>query len=236
MTNEMTNESTMLARARAGLSPSEADRARVGASLAAALASAAPLLPAAHGALPMKAGVGWTARLLVATTLAAAAGTGGYWAGYRAGRDDAPQPAALRDDVARPAAASPAVRAPVLEQEVPPASTPEPRAAEPARASRPRRNAAPTTNAASLEAEVRALRAVERALRDHEPGMALALLRELDRAVPDGQLVEEREATAAIARCALGDVPFGVDPARDFREHHPDSVYLDRVAQGCAGR
>jgi hypothetical protein len=87
---------------------------------------------------------------------------------------------------------------------------------------------------ASLGAEVRALRAVERALRDGEPGLALALLRELDRAVPDGSLVEEREATAAIARCALGQAPFGVDLGRDFAERHPDSVYLSRVQQGCA--
>jgi hypothetical protein len=81
---------------------------------------------------------------------------------------------------------------------------------------------------------VRALRGVERALRDRQPGLALALLRQLDRAVPDGKLGEEREATSAIARCALGTVPLGVDLAEDFADRHPDSVYLKRVEQACA--
>jgi hypothetical protein len=129
----------------------------------------------------------------------------------------------------------------------PPTIVPAPTPATPASANGPpaaarvvrpkaRPTAAPPATAASLEAELRALRAVERALRDGQPGMALALLRELDRTIPDGQLMEEREATSAIARCAAGDVPFGVDLTRDFRERHPDSVYLGRVTQGCAGK
>lgn len=93
-----------------------------------------------------------------------------------------------------------------------------------------------TAPADSLEKEVSALRAIERALRDRQPGLALALLRELDRVVPEGRLVEEREATAAIARCALDQVPFGVDLGEDFGARYPDSVYLERVAQACARR
>ncbi|HET6283143.1 MAG TPA: hypothetical protein VFH73_19450 [Polyangia bacterium] len=80
---------------------------------------------------------------------------------------------------------------------------------------------------------MRALRSVERALRDHQPGMALALLLQLDRTVPSGKLSEEREATAIIARCALGEVPFGIDLPADFAERHPDSVYLRRIEQAC---
>jgi len=94
---------------------------------------------------------------------------------------------------------------------------------------------APVTPSASLAEEVRALRAVERALREGKPGFALALLRELDRAIPNGQLVEERLATRTIARCATGDVPIGVDLASDFAARHPDSVYGRRVTDACAG-
>jgi hypothetical protein len=87
---------------------------------------------------------------------------------------------------------------------------------------------------ASLAEEVRVLRSVERALREGSPGFALALLRDLDRAVPRGALTEERQAMRAIARCTTGDVPFGVDLAQDFAEHHPASVYGRRVEDACA--
>jgi hypothetical protein len=80
---------------------------------------------------------------------------------------------------------------------------------------------------------VRAVRSIERALRDGEPGFALALLRELDRALPDGRLVEEREALSAIARCQLDEAPLGVSLGDDFAERRPDSVYLRRVQQAC---
>ena len=94
-------------------------------------------------------------------------------------------------------------------------------------------SAATAKTVPSLEEEVRALRAVERALREGSPGLALALLGELDRAVPDGHLIEERAATAAIARCTLGQAPFGVDLAETFDEQHPGSVYVKRVRQAC---
>ena len=88
---------------------------------------------------------------------------------------------------------------------------------------------------ASLAEEVRALRAVERALREGTPGFALSLLRELDRKVPNGRLHEERLATFTIARCAGGDVPLGVNLAEDFADRYPDSVYGRRVFDACAG-
>ncbi len=65
----------------------------------------------------------------------------------------------------------------------------------------------------SLAIEVRALRNAERALRDGNPGLALAFLQELDRQVPNGQLTEERDAASTLARCARGDHPFGVNLA-----------------------
>jgi hypothetical protein len=86
--------------------------------------------------------------------------------------------------------------------------------------------------AQSLELEVRAMRAVERALRDEQPRRALELLADLDRTVPGGALAEERSAAFLMARCTLG---FGT-PAkllREFEALHPGSVYLTRVAQAC---
>jgi hypothetical protein len=81
--------------------------------------------------------------------------------------------------------------------------------------------------------EVRVLRSVERALRENRPGFALALLRELDRSVPKGQLTEERLAVRTIARCASGAVPFGVNLAEDFADRYPASVYGRRVTEVC---
>jgi hypothetical protein len=87
--------------------------------------------------------------------------------------------------------------------------------------------------AESLAHEVRALRAVERALRGDQPSLALALLQQLEQAVPDGRLREERTATSAMARCLAGVVPFGVDLVQDFADAYPRSVYLPRVQQSC---
>jgi hypothetical protein len=87
--------------------------------------------------------------------------------------------------------------------------------------------------AEALGQEVRALRAVEHALRDDDPRLALAILQQLDRDVPKGKLVEERRATSVIARCSAGAVPFGVDLAADFAGDYPESVYLGRVEQSC---
>ena len=78
------------------------------------------------------------------------------------------------------------------------------------------------------------LRSMERALREHQPGFALALLRELDRSVPNGKLTEERLAVRTIARCASGDVPLGVNLADDFVDQYPNSVYGRRVTESCA--
>lgn len=88
--------------------------------------------------------------------------------------------------------------------------------------------------AASLGHELQALRAIDRALREGQPHLALALLQKLEREIPDGRLGEERQASLVMARCLAGERVFGVDPAADFREAYPESVYLSRVQQACA--
>lgn len=253
----LTDESKLLARARAGLSPSPADALRVRASLAAALAAPGEIAREAPASASgagqgLGTGQGWPLRVLLASATAAAigAGAGGYWMGHRAGAREARQATldtathmVMHDGVRRPGPAataetdapSPAFSAPGPAVGVG-TSAPEAvrrRSAASVRAARP---AATVPSPESLEHEVRALRAVERALRDDDPRLALALLRQLDRDVPKGKLVEERQATTVIARCSAGDVPFGVNLAEDFASDYPDSVYQGRVEQSCQSR
>jgi hypothetical protein len=222
------DEASVLSRARAGLTPTASDEDRVRRAVAAALAVAPSGLPWRAPRVPLGGRVrSWAARLAVAGAIAAAAGVVGYRAGFRAGREQSARPAAV-------APAIPSLVPPVIAVPEPRPPIEPPRTSPAARAPRATPPAVTATSPAeSLEAEVRTLRGAERALRDHQPGLALALLRELDRAVPNGKLIEEREATAAIARCALGQVPFGVDLAGDFAQRHPRSVYLQRVEQAC---
>ncbi len=243
----------LIAAARRELSPTAADRDRVRRATLAALA------PAGAGdgdgsaggpgetARVRPPGASWATRLVAVGVVAAAAAGVGYRAGLHAGREQssaserlapalvAPQPAqapaAGESDSVR-SAGPPALVAPPAEAPTP---TRPPGARRRVNAATTLAPAAPAASPASLAEEVRALRAVERALREGTPGFALSLLRELDRTVPNGHLVEERLATRTIARCATGDVPIGVDLAEDFADRYPASVYGRRVADACAG-
>jgi hypothetical protein len=92
---------------------------------------------------------------------------------------------------------------------------------------------------ASLDAEIKALRFVERALRNREPQSALGRLAKLDREVPDGQLLEERAAARAIAGCearaleATPDRTQAMQRVLEFSQQYPASVYFARVRQTC---
>jgi hypothetical protein len=188
------------------------------------------------------------------SALAAATGAAGYGVGYRAGRAAAPAAPITASTEGATVASPPASRAlAAAARDAPPApqvvaggggatwlASSDAGAREPGRRLPP---PAPFTAASAAAAgkraradslnEVRAIRSIERALRDGQPGLGLALLRELDRAVPNGRLVEEREALSAIARCASGQAPLGVNLGDDFAERHPDSVYLRRVEGSC---
>ena len=240
------DELTTLAKARAGLSPSPADALRVRASLAAAIAAPVATEAASSGwGRSAGRGEGWPLRVLVASVAAAAigAGAGGYWMGYRAGSREAPvgavqnetspsvspSPASAVAGGGAPSSSSPPLTAPVADV----ATTQEIVRRRPGNMARSARPAGVASPAEALGQEVRALRAVEHALREDDPRLALAILQQLDRDVPKGKLVEERRATSVIARCAAGDVPFGVDLAADFAGDYPESVYLGRVQQSC---
>ncbi|MEO6599738.1 MAG: hypothetical protein ABIQ16_07690, partial [Polyangiaceae bacterium] len=83
-----------------------------------------------------------------------------------------------------------------------------------------------------LDEEVRQLRRVERAIREENPRLALVLLEELDLAIPQGQLLEERKAASLMASCQLG-VPAAQDNARAFASEHAQSAYVARVIAIC---
>ena len=78
---------------------------------------------------------------------------------------------------------------------------------------------------------MRFLKRIERALRDENPRYALGLLGELKRTVPGGQLVEERHAAKAMARCQLTGASDAV--VEEFAKTHPGSAYASRVAETC---
>jgi hypothetical protein len=229
-------KSQILAGARRFWSPEAADAARVRGRLDARLAAGGA------GSVGATART-WPARLLVAGAVAATAAGAGYWAGYGAGRRAVHAPMVVLSRPERAAATSagaPAV-APLAGAPLP-AIHPEAHALRPAAAPANRRDTRaprrapddpPSNEGGTLTVELRALRNAERALRDGRPGLALAFLNDLDRQVPHGDLTEEREATATLARCARGDGPFGVNLGEPFTARYPTSVYRARVEQAC---
>ncbi|HTB61032.1 MAG TPA: hypothetical protein VLC06_24345 [Polyangia bacterium] len=239
MTDGKRDPADVLARARRAWSPNEADAGRVRRAIGSALATS----PASGGAAAQPGPPGsasaltWTSRFLVAGAIAATSGSVGYWAGHRAGlrdtRPTTPVIALAPTSAASVKPKSPAVPSPAAETPplAGPSLVPSRHDAHGARRASDDRT---LSQSKSLELEVRALRNAERALRDGNPGLALAFLQELDRQVPNGQLIEERDAASTLARCARGDHPFGVNQAAEFTERHPGSVYRARIEQACA--
>ena len=240
---ENAHERDFLRRARSGLSPSDADRAFVSASVAVTLAAgASEQLDSASSAAGATSSFGThslfgssLAKLGLVAALTAGASGGGYYFGYRAGRNAAPLPVT---ELAKPKAMSAAPPTPPETSSSPaPApvplakSDPEPRA--PAAAQR-----APSASASTspvdplLQQETRLLTRIERSLRDQNPRLALGLLGELDRTVPQGQLGEERDAARVIAHCQLGSET-AEKLAADFSRRHPASAYLARMKETC---
>jgi hypothetical protein len=236
----------VLRRARAGMSPTSGDAARVRAAVAAALT--APL-PGASERSPLTdpspaPRFAALAKLGLAAAFATATGATGYLLGFRAGvaERSAPPPVSVR---ATPTAAAPSDGTPAtLRATAPDAATASalsnevltpPRLAR-ASASSPLPPASGTGPSAesTLELETRLLGRVEHALRDGNPRLALGLLGELDRSVPGGQLGEERSAARVVAHCELGSSS-APELAAEFRASHPASAYLRRVEQACQG-
>jgi hypothetical protein len=181
--------------------------------------------------------------VLAAVALSGGAGSLGYALGFRAGaRTTAPAVAHVVSAGPAPAQSARPLEAGLREPVASPAPEQPPKVNQAGGDARdepapPRGSgSAPEKRAsAALDEEVRTLRRVERALREQNPRLALALLDDLDRAVPNGQLGMERFAASTLARCALG---YGSRPAllEDFAKRHPASAYLTRIRQECAAK
>jgi hypothetical protein len=240
-------ERSLLEAARRGFEPSLAVGARIrGRALSAVAAGTLVACPAAS--LPERAKNGALdaldalqsraaqARVLLGVLTLSGVGMGGYALGLHAGRAEAQ---AGRGAVKTPSA----LPAPPLAVVVP-APEPERLAADAERPPPPAHThptlehavtAAGTESPADPEEELRALRRIEHVLREHNPRLAAALLDELDRSVPHGKLVEERNAARSIAACGLDDAASVANSrAAEFAARYPGSVYLPRVKQACA--
>jgi hypothetical protein len=191
----------------------------------------------------------WLAGLIV---VGAAAG-GGYVYGFRAGREVSRREAVRAVSAAPVVIAAPAIAPlprPTVGSEPPKvvaAAPPPPSAAGPSTSnaltspagagrslsktlSAPSAPTERSAHAPSLQAELRALRRVESALRDGKPEIALRVLAQLDRDNPRGNMLEERAAAWALARCGRSR---SNEVAADFAQHHPASVYAERVIAAC---
>lgn len=240
-------ELEVLAGARRALEPNAQDAARVLHNARLAIAS---------GAGP-SAGVTAGSASALAKKIALGLGIAGLsaWLGYGAGFSAGERGA--REAVRMPAPAISAPRssaAPASTMTSTPPSAPvliettvaitegpkRPKASRPAAAAIAENNAplAPEPSP-SLDAEIKALRAIERALRNREPQRALELLAALDREVAEGQMLEERAAARAMARCEKGALSDSPDPAEamqrvlEFSQAYPASVYFTRVRTTC---
>ena len=227
-----------LAELRAELSPSSGDKARLRARIL------APTLGGEAAAPPSRPLTRW-AGLKAAGTLGLAAGAlllgvgagAGFWLGREASTPAMNLPAASVASLLEPV---PALRPPPEAEASPPLPALEPPgAASTPATSEPKRNDEPRPRATRkalppnpLNDELALLRRVERALRNADPALALALLGELDERFPESRLVEERQAARLIADCRM-DGPDADSQARAFLRDHPASVYRQRVQLAC---
>jgi hypothetical protein len=168
----------------------------------------------------------------------------GYGWGYRAGR--AARPAETPEVLAARAPAvvgpvtlpSPAASAATKVVTDAPAPPPLSAVGAPTHASRPTPSLArlaPSAEASStlgLDEEVRQLRRIERAIRDGNPRLAVAIADNLDRDMPRGQLLTERRAARLMAGCQL-DVAAGAVAAARFLATNPQTAYASRIRELC---
>ena len=83
--------------------------------------------------------------------------------------------------------------------------------------------------AADLSAEMRLLTDARRALRAHDPAVALSLLDQHRERFPAGALSAQREAYAILALRTLGHEADAERRLADFHAEHPGSTLLTRV-------
>jgi hypothetical protein len=231
-----------LAATRAELSPTSADKARLRAALR--------LPPAPPRAQPREA-TGPMARLAglqASGQLGMALGALLFAAGVVTGWQLRPVARTTERIATAPFAAAPVIAAPAAAPALVPVApagagkdtaddAATPAAAAPGERSKPRPRHSPATRTHDtlepLDAELALLRRVERALRNDDPALALALLAELDQRFPQTRLAEERLAARTMAECRQ-HAPGAVLHAQAFLRERPASVYSERVQSACA--
>lgn len=258
--SELTPEArAIFEAARRASAPSDADRQRIRAALAAVvgpLPTRSPLRPEGQvGATAApSSGLGVSVKIVLALALA-----GGVGIGYRALRGGAAQepPSALPPPASQ---SQPAVSPPLpLPAEPPAAPAPERLEARPRPAMAPppkfapmdlRRQrpapelprelpperpkpAAPAAAERALEEELRLLQGAQRSLRA-DPSRSLELLDEHERRFPHGALREERAAARVSALCALHRDDQARREAARLLAENPESPYAARVQAPCA--
>jgi hypothetical protein len=169
--------------------------------------------------------------LALGTALVAA----GFVAGLLFDRHTAEPGASLAPVAAAPApnAASrePMSAPPLLsEAESKPAVAPEPRAKRHARPPSAQKSARESSDA--FDRELALVQRAERAIRNRDPALALALLAELDRRHPRPLLGEERAAARVMANCQAKE-PTAPLAAERFLADSASSVYTDRIRALC---
>lgn len=245
-TKTHTLEERVLAEVREQWTPPEATLTRLRASLDARIHDPGALMP--HEPTAPTASLGGVKSLLVtAVASAAVAFAAGYWLG-QASPEHAPErprmapQTAPHPDARRP---QPAGR-PQLEETTAPAVPETPRDPSPtatppkqsnsatprARELAPPRESAEVTYKDPLDTEVDLLRRVEHALRQGNGRLAVALLRELDDTVPEGQLRQERTASHIMADCINASLEAKANAAR-YLEQNSKSPFAARVRVLC---
>lgn len=110
-----------------------------------------------------------------------------------------------------------------------------PAAAPTAKRSRPERRArgrARASEVARASQELVLLERAERAVRAHNPDLALVLAGELEDRYPGSQLHEERRAIEVMALCQAGS-SLASELGERFARRYPGSVYGERIAAEC---
>ena len=247
MTDPTPTAQKLIEQARAGHDPNAADEARVRAALHTRVL-ANPLLLSAKGshALAGAGKLGW-GKLVLALGLGGAAVVGALVVSQGLGSRESAQsarqastPASLAASAARvgPAPATAATAATARDA----VSTPNldaPASSSAAPLASQKRVLSPPTPAVSVSAglstrdmqlEISGLSRAQQLLHSGSPGQALSALDQLSEQVPRGALMEERDATRALAQCALAR---SNNAANAFIARYPKSVHAASVRAAC---
>jgi hypothetical protein len=226
----------ILDSARHAHDPTQQDRIRVKAKLAARIGAGAAV-GAASGKV-LGSGGAWVIKVVLPLLLVA--GVGGYAYLHRGGTEGRtsvaeppatvtpiaiPEPAQSSESPA-PAEAASASASPAPDESAsaaPPPPLPPP---APARSSHPA--------ASDLEAEMAMLATAQAAIQRGDYATALAKLDEHQRTFPNGVLGEERTAARVVALCGAGRQAEARSLGAAFLARHPSSPLAPRVRSSCA--